>query len=227
MRVNKYLAMCGAGSRRAVEQIVLNGRVSVNGVAVNNLAADIRDTDIVCIDGKPIKIQTEKVYIMLNKPVGVISTVKDPFGRTTVLDIVKIPNARLYPVGRLDYNTSGLIILTNDGDLTKTLTHPSAHINKIYIATVDRDITKEELDSLSVGIKIDGVKTAAAVFKHFGKEKKKIHITIHEGRNRQIRRMFETLGIKVKTLCRISESKLTLGNLKTGEWRYIKRSQII
>jgi 23S rRNA pseudouridine2605 synthase len=275
MRINKYLALCRAGSRRGVEIIIISNRVRVNGVIVSNLATDIVDTDIVTVDGKPVKMQTDKVYIMLNKPTGIITTVKDSFGRKTVIDLIYenpkqykelLSGVRLFPVGRLDYNTSGLIILTNDGELTKELTHPSSETEKVYIAVTERPITESELKTLSAGVLIDTspqvfgqrqnetksdriktvrvktapvktdrvrtvrVKTAPAEFKYFDKRpdgRNKIQITIHEGKNRQIRKMFESIGVNVKTLQRIAEGKLNIGNLKTGEWRFIKKSEII
>jgi 23S rRNA pseudouridine2605 synthase len=237
VRINKYLALCRIGSRRGAEQIILSGRVWVNGATVTNLATDIADTDAVTVDGNPIAPQTNKVYIMLNKPMGIITSVRDQFGRKTVIDLLNespkqyrelLSSVRLFPVGRLDYDTSGLLIITNDGDLTKTLTHPSAQINKTYIATTDRDITKAELDTLSAGVVIDGTRTAPAVFEYLEHHNRvKIKITLHEGRNRQVRKMFDSVGARIKSLTRIGEGKLHLGNLKTGDWRFLRKTEII
>ncbi len=236
MRVNKYLAMCGVGSRRSVEELILLGKVKVNGGIITNLATDIKDTDLVTVNNKPVKAQTNKVYIMLNKPNRVVSTSSDPEGRTTVIDVIKqnpkqykdlISTTRLYPVGRLDYNTTGLLILTNDGDLTLALTHPSTKVDKTYIATVDRPIMKSELETLSSGVKIDGVKTAPASFEYVKHDRMKIKVVIHEGRNRQVRKMFETIGANVKTLARIKEGNLELGNLSLGDWKFIRKNQIV
>jgi len=190
----------------------------------------------VTVDNRPVKPAADKVYILLNKPAGVVSTTYDPQGRPTVLDVIMnnpkqystlLKSVRLYPVGRLDYHTCGLLILTNDGALTKQLTHPSTHVDKIYHATVSRPVTKNELETLSQGVKIDGVKTAPASFTYLKHDRTQIQVIIHEGRNRQIRKMFETLGIKVTHLIRLQEGKLSLGNLPTGDWKFIRKSQII
>ena len=236
MRVNKYLALCGLGSRRHVESLVTAGRVRLNGKVITDLATLIPDDATVTVDNKPVKPVDDKVYILLNKPAGVVTTTYDPQGRPTVLDVIYdnpkqystlLKSVRLYPVGRLDYHTSGLLILTNDGALTKQLTHPSTHVDKLYHATVDRPVTKSELESLSKGVKIDGVKTAPASFTYIKHDRMQIEVIIHEGRNRQIRKMFETLGIKVNQLIRLQEGKLSLGNLAVGDWKFIRKSQII
>lgn len=236
MRVNKYLALCGLGSRRHVESLVTAGRVRLNGKVITDLATLIPDDATVTVDNKPVKPVADKVYILLNKPAGVVTTTYDPQGRPTVLDVIYdnpkqystlLKSVRLYPVGRLDYHTSGLLILTNDGALTKQLTHPSTHVDKLYHATVDRPVTKSELETLSKGVKIDGVKTAPASFTYIKHDRMQIEVIIHEGRNRQIRKMFETLGIKVNQLIRLQEGKLSLGNLAVGDWKFIRKSQII
>lgn len=236
MRVNKYLALCGLGSRRHVEGLVTAGRVRLNGKVITDLATLIPDDATVTVDNKPVKPAADKVYILLNKPAGVVTTTYDPQGRPTVLDVIYnnpkqystlLKSVRLYPVGRLDYHTSGLLILTNDGALTKQLTHPSTHVDKLYHAVVDRPVTKNELETLSKGVKIDGVKTAPASFTYIKHDRTQIEVIIHEGRNRQIRKMFETLGIKVTQLTRLQEGKLSLGNLPVGDWKFIRKTQII
>ena len=236
MRVNKYLALCGLGSRRHVESLVLDGRVRLNGVVITDLATLIPDDATVTVDNKPIKPAEDKVYILLNKPKGVVSTTYDPQGRPTVLDVIRnnpkqygklLSTVRLYPVGRLDYHTCGLLLLTNDGALTKQLTHPSTHVDKIYHATVNRPVTKTELETLSNGVKIDGVKTAPASFTYIKHDRTQIQVIIHEGRNRQIRKMFETLDIQVTHLIRLQEGKLSLGNLPVVDWKFVRKSQII
>ena len=208
----------------------------LNGVVITDLATLIPDDATVTVDNRPVKPAADKVYILLNKPAGVVSTTYDPQGRPTVLDVIMnnpkqystlLKSVRLYPVGRLDYHTCGLLILTNDGALTKQLTHPSTHVDKIYHATVSRPVTKNELETLSQGVKIDGVKTAPASFTYLKHDRTQIQVIIHEGRNRQIRKMFETLGIKVTHLIRLQEGKLSLGNLPTGDWKFIRKSQII
>lgn len=236
MRVNKYLALCGLGSRRHVEAMVTAGRVRLNGEVITDLATLIPDGATVTVDNKPVKPATDKVYILLHKPTGVVTTTYDPQGRPTVLDVIYnnpkqygklLKSVRLYPVGRLDYHTAGLLILTNDGALTKQLTHPSTHVDKLYHATVDRPVTKGELETLSKGVKIDGIKTAPASFTYLKHDRTQIQVIIHEGRNRQIRKMFETLGIKVTSLIRLQEGKLSLGNLPIGDWKFIRKTQII
>jgi len=236
MRVNKYLALCGLGSRRHVEGLVTAGRVRLNGKVITDLATLIPDDATVTVDNKPVKPAADKVYILLHKPAGVVTTTYDPQGRPTVLDVIYnnpkqystlLKSVRLYPVGRLDYHTSGLLILTNDGALTKQLTHPSTHVDKLYHAVVDRPVTKNELETLSKGVKIDGVKTAPASFTYIKYDRTQIEVIIHEGRNRQIRKMFETLGIKVTQLTRLQEGKLSLGNLPVGDWKFIRKTQII
>ncbi|MCQ2381924.1 MAG: rRNA pseudouridine synthase [Clostridia bacterium] len=236
MRVNKYLALCGLGSRRHVESLVTEGRVRLNGNVITDLATLIPEDATVTVDNRPVKPASDKVYILLNKPKGVVSTTYDPQGRTTVLDVIRanpkqytklLNTVRLYPVGRLDYNTCGLLLLTNDGALTKQLTHPSTHVDKIYHATVNRPVTKAELETLCRGVKIDGVMTAPASFTYIKHDRMQIEVIIHEGRNRQIRKMFEALDIQVTNLVRLQEGKLSLGNLPTGDWKFVRKSQII
>ena len=219
-----------------MESLVTAGRVRLNGVVITDLATLIPDDATVTVDNRPVKPVADKVYILLNKPAGVVTTTYDPQGRPTVLDVIYnnpkqysklLKSIRLYPVGRLDYHTNGLLILTNDGALTKQLTHPSTHVDKIYHATVDRPVTKSELETLSKGVKIDGIKTAPASFTYIKHDRTQIQVIIHEGRNRQIRKMFETLGIKVTHLIRLQEGKLSLGNLATGDWKFIRKSQIL
>lgn len=236
MRVNKYLAQCGLGSRRHVESLILAGRVKLNGTTITNLATDIADDATVMVDGRPVTPPTDKVYILMNKPDGVVSTTADPQGRRTVLDVLRanpkqygnlLTRLRLYPVGRLDYHTTGLLLLTNDGDLTKKLTHPSTHVDKVYLATVNRPVTKQELDTLSRGVSIVGRMTAPALFEYLKHDRTQIKVTIHEGRNRQIRKMFATQDLNVVTLTRVQEGKLHLGDLAVGDWRLISKNQII
>jgi pseudouridine synthase len=364
MRINKFLALCRLGSRRGAEEIITAGRVKVNGAVVTDLATDIAEADTVTVDGKPVAAQTEKVYIMLNKPIGTVTTMNDPQGRRTVTDIIYknpkqykelLDKVRLFPVGRLDYNTGGLLLLTNDGELANKLVHPSTETKKVYIAAADRPISESELQILSSGVVIKemrrgacrssassacraanskampvfsrrkealpgasgdfttapcslptaggvlGVsckltggstpqsaarppafgdvaqrhtgtphsahppafgdvaqrhtspplrgarkmvfaakhpnagggqfayKTAPAVFEYNDKKPNTRHIiriTIHEGRNRQIRKMFETIGAEVKQLQRIAEGHLQLGNLKPGEWRFVRKNEV-
>lgn len=229
IRLQKFLAEAEVASRRKSEQIILEGRVSVNGKVVTELGTKV-DTqdDVVCLDGEVIKIKEELIYIMLHKPEGCVTTAKDQFERETVMDYIKDIDARLYPVGRLDYDTSGLLILTNDGDMTYKLTHPKHNIAKTYIAKVAERPTEDELKRFERGLFIDGYKTAPArIF--VAKEDERmvsLKIQIKEGRNRQVRKMCETIGHPVKHLKRIATGKLFLGELKKGEYRYLTDEEI-
>lgn len=179
-------------------------------------------------DGKEVRIEGKLVYIMLNKPEGCVTTAHDQFNRRTVLDLVEGVSERIYPVGRLDYDTSGLIILTNDGDLTYRLTHPKHNVAKTYIALVDREPTEEEIHTFENGVVIDGRKTAKARLKVIKQDDVGAYlmIVIHEGRNRQVRKMCEAIGHPVRRLKRTATGKLTLGKLKKGQWRYLTDEEI-
>lgn len=229
MRLQKFLAEAGVASRRKSEEIILASRVRVNGEIVNTLGTKIDDEkDIVTLDGKEVKLQNKAVYIMLNKPVGCVTTVTDQFGRKTVMDYLKNVNERVYPVGRLDYDTSGLLLLTNDGDLTHRLTHPSHNIDKNYIALVKGVPNEKALESFRKGLVIDGCKTAEAKISVLSSKDNKalLDIKIHEGRNRQVRKMCEAIGNPVIKLKRIAIGNLKLGDLKEGSFRYLSDSEI-
>lgn len=229
MRLQKYLAQCGVASRRGAEKIIEEGRVSVNGSVITQMGVQIdEDADEVCVDGVKVRTESKKYYIMLNKPVGFVTTVSDDKGRPTVLDLVSDISARLYPVGRLDYDTEGLLLLTNDGDLTYQLTHPKHEIAKTYVAEVTGNISMDTLTALRKGVVLDGVKTAPAEVEVIGATQygTKLEITIHEGRNRQVRRMFEELGCIVKKLRRTKEAGLNLGHVPLGKWRKLTESEI-
>lgn len=228
IRLQKFLAQAGVASRRKAEELIRLGRVSVNGVKITEMGYKVTDSDRVELDGKHISIQGKKVYIMLNKPVGCVTTVKDQFGRLTVLDFVKEINERLYPVGRLDYDTSGLLLLTNDGEFTYILTHPKHEIEKTYLAEVLGYPTDEEISRLKKGVDIGGFITSPAQVK-LVKEKKDasiLEITIHEGKNRQVRKMCEAIGHPVKSLKRIRFGGLSLGGLEEGKWRYLEQEEV-
>ncbi|MCI1944174.1 pseudouridine synthase [Clostridium luticellarii] len=229
-RLQKYMACCGIASRRKCENIILQGRVKVNGVTVNKLGLKIDDDrDKVSVDNIVIKKEEKKVYILLNKPVGYISTVKDDRGRNTLLDLVKVKE-RIYPIGRLDYNTSGLIILTNDGYAYNNIAHPRREKNKIYIALLKGIPSRETVERFKNGLSIDGYVTAAANFKilHMDKNKNtsEVEISIHEGRNRQIRKMCDKIGCPVLSLTRTAIGNIQLGDLKEGNWRYLNKEEI-
>ena len=191
MRINKYIASCGVASRRKAEEIILDGRVTVNGKLVTELAFNIdEEKDIVEIDGEQIGVEKNNVYIVLNKPEGYITTVKDQFDRPSVLDLVKDIDERVYPIGRLDYETSGLLILTNDGDLTYKLTHPKHEVDKTYMAIVKGVPNAQEIKNFEEGLYIEDYKTAPAKIKVVKINEEKNYsicqIKIHEGRNRQV-----------------------------------------
>lgn len=229
MRLQKYLAACGVASRRGAEKLIQNGHVAVNGNTVTQMGVQVdEDMDEVSVDGSVVRVESKKYYIMLNKPVGYVTTVSDEKGRPTVMDLVSDISARLYPVGRLDYDTEGLLLLTNDGDLTYQLTHPKHEIAKTYVAEVTGNISMDTLNALRRGILLDGVKTAPAEVEVVGATQygTKLEITIHEGRNRQVRRMFEELGCIVKKLRRIREAGLNLGHVPLGRWRKLTESEI-
>ena len=226
-RLQKYMARCGAASRRKSEEMISAGRVTVNGQTVSELGYKVNEGDHVMLDGKPLNPESRKVYIALNKPVGYVSTVKDERGRKTLLDLVDVPE-RIYPIGRLDYDTSGLIFLTNDGEIYNKVIHPREEKNKVYIALVQGILTKEEIDSFEKGMEIDGHLTASAEIKTrsiLGKNAQ-VEITIHEGRNRQIRKMCEKIGHPVITLKRISIGNIEIEDLPVGKWRYLTEKEV-
>ena len=197
MRLQKFLADCGIASRRKAEELILQGKVSVNGKVINELGTQIDpEQDIITFENKQVKMSNEKVYILLNKPIGYVTTVKDQFNRDSVLDLVKI-NKRLVPVGRLDMYTSGALILTNDGDFVFKVTHPRHEIEKTYTVTIKGIVTNSEIEKLRKGVTIENYTTKEAKVKILKIDEEKgqsrIEITIHEGKNRQIRKMCEAI----------------------------------
>ena len=228
-RLQKYLARCGVASRRASEGIILAGRVRVNGVVAAELGTTIDPaTDRVEVDGTPVTAPREQTYVALNKPTGVVCTVSDPQGRPTVLDYVSEIDTRLYPVGRLDYDSEGLIILTDDGDLAMKLTHPRHDVEKEYRAFVRGDVPDRLLWQLSHGVELDGRQTAPA---RFAVEERReagtwISVILHEGRNRQIRRMAAVVGLDVIRLIRVRIGTLELGDLPSGYWRDLRAAEV-
>lgn len=227
-RLQKYMAECGIGSRRKNEEIILSGKVKVNGVVVKELGIKIdRDIDEVVVEGIVIKPEEKKVYIALNKPVGYLSTVKDERGRKTLLDLVKV-GERIYPIGRLDYDTSGLILMTNDGEIYNKVIHPRQIVKKKYIAEVEGIPAQKEVEQFCRGVDIGDYITAPAELKILSKDKTKalIEIVIHEGKNRQIRRMCDAINHPVISLKRVSVGNIRLDNLSLGKWRYLEDSEI-
>ena len=216
--LNKYIAKSGLCSRRKATELIKEGRILVNGKIVDQSMFVDDEIDIVTYNQQVIRPQPKKVYIKLNKPQGYISSVKDEKGRKTVVDLVNVEE-RVFPVGRLDYNSKGLIILTNDGDLANRLTHPKFHLPKEYHVTIKGGITNTALQKLANGVEIDdGYLTKKADVKRIGKEA--ISITLYEGRNRQIRKMCAVLGLKITELKRVRIGDLKLGQLKEGEYEF-------
>lgn len=227
-RLQKYMADCGVGSRRKNEEIILAGRVKVNGAVVQELGFKIdREKDKVSVDDKAIKPEEQKLYIALNKPVGYVSTVKDERGRKTLLDLVKV-NERIYPIGRLDYDTSGLILMTNDGEIYNKVIHPRQVVNKKYIAEIKGAPTQKEIEKFRSGVDIGDYFTAPAEFNIMRKNGSStlVEVIIHEGKNRQIRRMCDAINHPVISLERISVGSIKLGDLNLGKWRYLDEKEI-
>lgn len=227
VRLNKYIAASGICSRREADDLIKAGLVSVNGKIVTELGIKVNPVDIVRYNGE--KIRSERlVYILLNKPKDFITTVKDPHAKRTVLELTR--NAcreRIYPVGRLDKNTTGVLLLTNDGKLTKTLTHPSYNKAKIYHVTLDKSLSKHHLRQIIAGIELeDGIIKADTLSYTDAADKKKIGIEIHSGRNRVVRRIFEHLGYKVRKLDRVYFAGLTKKGLPRGKWRFLSEKEI-
>lgn len=231
MRINKYIASCGIASRRKAEELIIENRVKVNGKVINELSFQINETeDKVEVDGKLIGLEEELVYIMLNKPEGYVTTVKDQFDRKSVIDLVKGVGARVYPIGRLDYETSGLLLLTNDGDLTYKLTHPKHEVDKTYVATVKGIPNESEINNFEKGLYIEDYKTAPAKIKIVKKNIEKNYavceIKIHEGRNRQVRKMCRAINHPVMNLRRKAMGKIVLKDVEIGQYRYLTNDEI-
>lgn len=229
LRLQKYLAECGVASRRGAEALIRDGRIKVNGKTIREMGVKIdEENDVVEFDEVRVKPQTKMVYIMLNKPVGFVTTVSDDKGRDTVMSLVSDIPIRIYPVGRLDYDTEGLLLMTNDGDLTYKITHPKNNVEKTYVAEVSGNISMDTIIRLRSGVVVDGVKTSPAKVEVVGATRlgTKLKITIHEGRNRQVRKMFETVGCVVKRLVRTEEAGLKLGHVPLGRWRKLTEPEI-
>lgn len=226
VRINKFLADHGIASRRTIDRLIMEKRVTVNGVILEKPGRMIGEKDRVTVDGKEIvRAHTHHVYILLNKPTDCITTVTDTHARKTVLDYVKI-KSRVFPIGRLDKDTTGVLILTNDGDLANRLMHPRYSVEKVYRAYVDRAITEKEKKFFESGVVLDGKKTAPCNIRFFGNDKRDCVITLYEGKNRQIHRMFCALGIAVQKLERVRYSGLDVRALKQGEWRYLSEKEL-
>lgn len=233
-RLQKYLATCGVASRRKCEELIKEGKIKVNGRVVTELGTKVSNKDKVEFNGKVIKENNKKVYILLNKPIGYVTTVKDQFDRQTVMDLVKKEKTRLLPVGRLDMYTSGALILTNDGEFINKITHPKNEIEKTYNVTLTGIITQEDANKLKNGVEIEEnnekVKTGKAKVKILKTDEEKnlsrIQITIHEGKNREVRKMCEAIDKKVLALHRAKIGNLDVKDLKLGTYRYLTKSDL-
>jgi len=227
MRLNRYLASCEIASRRGAEEFILAGRITINGRVVKTLGTIVDETkDVVRVDGKVVQPRLKKVYILLNKPKGVITTVKDELGRKNVMDIVKVKE-RVYPVGRLDRNSEGLLLLTNDGIMAGRLLHPKYKVAKTYRAKLDRPFLQEDFAPLTSGIELEDGKTSPCRARFYSEWPDRVELQLREGRKRQVRRMFEALGYTVKALKRIGFGPLTLRNLKRNEWRLLSMKEVL
>ena len=230
MRLQKYMAMCGVAARRKCEEMIAAGRVTVNGRVITEMGTQVEEQDEVLVDGARITPEEEKRYVLYHKPAGEVTTVSDEKGRETVMDRFRDFPVRLYPVGRLDYDSEGLLLLTNDGELAQRLTHPSCEADKVYLARVTGNPSNEAIDRLRRGVYMEGderrtypadvcVVRDESLFSD-------ILVTIHEGRNRQVRRMFDAVGHKVLLLRRVRFGPLELGNLRRGEWRELTAQEV-
>ncbi|MGI6153945.1 MAG: pseudouridine synthase [Christensenellaceae bacterium] len=229
MRLQKFMADAGIASRRKCEELILRGGVEVNGKTVREMGFLVNPAkDIVKYQGKRIVARNNKVYIMLNKPAGVVCTCRDDRGRQTVMQFIKDIPERLFPVGRLDFTSEGLLIMTNDGELANVLTHPKHNVPKKYLAVIDSEVLEEDLRMLEGGVSIDGRKTAPAICKLLSasSDRSEVLVIIFEGRNRQIRKMFDAIDKNVRYLKRVAIGDIGLGNLKKGKYRELTKSEV-
>ena len=228
MRINKYIASAGVCSRRKADELIAQGKVKVNGAVLTEPGYDVTEDDLVMVNGHYIEGSDKLVYYILNKPAGYVTTTADEFGRPTVLDLLTDIKTRVFPVGRLDYETTGLLILTNDGDLANHITHPSKKVFKTYIAEIDGEISLHEADRLAKGVTLDdGYLTKPAQVKILKQGNHSVaEIRISEGKNRQVRRMFKAIGSHVVALQRVSIGNIQLGHLHEGHYRKLSKEEI-
>lgn len=228
-RLQKIISAAGITSRRASEELILNGQVTVNGAVVTELGTKADPSvDSITVNGKPLRVSEERLYILLNKPTGYITALKDGQGRRLVTDLLKDVPERVYPVGRLDYNTEGLLLLTNDGEWANRLMHPRHEVEKEYHVRVRGKVLEQQLKRMADGVELEDGKTAPAVVRlvKSGEQNDWISVAIHEGRNRQVRRMCEAVSLSVVRLKRIRYGSLALGNLREGQFRYLTESEV-
>ncbi len=227
VRLNKFLAMAGVASRRASDELILSGAVQVNGVVVTELGTKVVPSrDRVFVRGQELLIEEKKVYIVLNKPKDAITTLSDEKGRTTVMQFVRVKE-RIYPIGRLDRNSTGVLLFTNDGAFANALMHPKLGVEKVYRVTVDKPMTQQDLVKLKRGVRLEDGEAAVDEIQFIeGGARKKILVVLHEGRNREVRRMFEAIKFDVRQLDRVSFAGITPLGLPRGEWRHLHRTEI-
>jgi pseudouridine synthase len=231
MRINKFLAKAGLGSRRACEPLILNGKIKVNGKIITDLATDINpEKDEVTAQDKLVKIPTRKIYLMLNKPQGYLVTFSDPFKRKTIFELLPKFSERVFSIGRLDKSSCGLLLLTNDGDLANKIMHPKLKIPKVYLVKVKGKLSQSQINKLRSGVTLEDGKTlpAKVFIKNYNKSQDttKLRMTIFEGRNRQIRRMIKQIGCQTIYLKRVQIGGIRLGRLAEGNWRFLKSKEL-
>ncbi len=228
MRLQKFLAQCGVASRRTAEKMIADGRVKVGGTVVTQMGVLVKPTDQVLVDDKPVRPEEEKHYLLYHKPMGEVATASDPEGRPTVLDKFRDYPARLYPVGRLDFDSEGLLLLTNDGELTQRMLHPSREVEKVYLAKVSNRLMPETAKRLQEGVWLGERKTAPAKVRilKYDAFSTSVLVSIHEGRNRQVRRMFEAVNHQVVLLRRVQFGPLKLGDVQRGQWRHLTADEV-
>lgn len=227
IRLNKFIANSGVCSRRKADELIASGHITVNDIVVRDLGYKIKPTDVVKYNGQVLTGE-KKVYIVLNKPKDYITSVSDPYGRKTVMEFFKNKvKERIFPVGRLDRNTTGVLLFTNDGDLAKRLTHPSSRVSKIYSVVLDHEILPDEMKKLAEGVELeDGFMNVDSIFYFSESQKDRVIVEIHSGRNRIIRRLFEHIGFGVKKLDRLEFGGISKRDLKRGEWRFLTEKEI-
>ena len=228
MRLNKYIASAGVCSRRKADELIANGNVKVNGASVREHGVQVEPGDVVSVNGKVIEEHADKIYVAVNKPLGYITSMDDDKGRATVAELVDDIPERLFPVGRLDYNTTGLLIMTNDGQLTYTLTHPKHEVWKTYVAVVAGVLSDTRIAKLRKGVDIGGFVTSPAKVKVIKQMPRHavVEIKIREGKNRQVRKMFAAVGNKVQSLERTAIGDVRLGRLMSGHYRKLTRQEV-
>lgn len=228
MRLQKFLAECGVASRRNAEKMIAEGLVSVNGVITTAMGVCVNEDDVVEVRGQIVKPEKEKHYLMYHKPMGEVTTASDPEGRPTVLDKFRDYPVRLYPVGRLDFDSEGLLLLTNDGELTQNLLHPSREVDKVYLAKVSNKLSLESVRKLRSGVMVGDHLTSPAKVRIIREEafSTVVLVSIHEGRNRQVRQMFHAVGHQVVLLRRVQFGPLQLGNLAREQWRHLTAEEV-